>query len=964
MAIVKQGNTTLNSGAKGDMPSFTINGTPVEDGSVINVAGGSVSPNEVVISTESDLYNVANADKIFLLQSDIALTANRALPSNVTLKGQGGKITGAFTLTGDNATIISDSKDETIIDCAEVIIDGTWKNNFYSGNWFGLVKHEDSPLYDNFTILHRSSHVVNSSGGIYEIQEGTYYQGLFELVSGRYSRSELDFFRIKNNVWLRGLGKDITTLAALPNDLDDYAIVYVWGNSEEDTYRIDSSKISDIHFRGETDTHIYDTEGGIQDRGSNVMVVGRADGFEMFNCRSSYAKADGLIWEAYVDLGTPSIGDSAFEYGSIDSLGNDIITNDYRRTIDTRPLTSASLLRGYIQVTGASYGNSKLQGTVADEVQVAFYDDLDNFIDMTNVVQSYKEIKLLPTYKKYRVIIPPYPLDSVFYPDRIKNTDEIVDNGTYEILTSGDTDWIALGAASNNVGTIFTATGDGSTGTGTAVVGTPLTAGSFVVGQPYQILTEGTTDFTLIGSKDNIVGTTFIATGVGVGTGVSVLNTPGFIVSVRAATYGVGSKIYNNVFEHNRRNHISNHAPNTEVYGNQFLELGASDPYWAGPGYAQGPEDGYGLLWGVNIHDNYFKNQIAGALNARFIKGVKFNNNHVDTNEGYLFDGTKLGQTTSIGVRDCNNGQISGGIFYNVNFRIGQGSKLSNIIQYGQTQIQVSGRNCVVSNVLTYNGGIRGEGAVEGVNYFNDIDLIVTKDDVSGLFQSLNQSHLKNIHVKFEQGIRGFDNFNRISRNFDDERPPLGSVDNLTMENVSVVDSFERGNRGLEFGAVPIKNSDITIGLFVTNGFNPSKPLKYFNNKTKWIDFTLNHYPTTGTTYYPIEIKEHLFSTDGDGSYMVGDMHFINTPLDVRVALRVENSVFNIDVAGKDLFIKLLHTGTVDFRNTRFVSVDAVNIELDTQIPTATTTFKNCEAVNVTFTKTGVPINIETGVVA
>jgi hypothetical protein len=908
MAILKQGSTTLNAGAKGDMPSFTINGETVEDGSVINVAGGSVSPNEIVIAVEADLYNVAYANKTFLLQSNIALTANRVLPSNVTLKGQGGKITGNFTLTGDNSTIISDSKDDTIIDCAEVIIDGTWRNNFYSGNWFGLVKHADSPLYDNFTILHRSSHVVNSSGGIYEIQEGTYYEGLFELVTGKFNRSELDFFRIKNNVWLKGLGKDITTIAALPNDLDDYAIVYVWGN-EADEYRIDSAKISDIHLRGEADTHIYDTEGGIQDRGSNVILLGRADGFEMFNCRSSYAKADGLIWEQYTDLGVPAIGDSDFEYGSIDSAGNDIITNDYRRTINILNLTTSSIAKGYIQVTGASFGNSKLQGTVADEVQVAFYDEAGAFIDLSNVVQSYKEIKLLPTYKKYRVIIPPYPLDSVFYPD--------------------------------------------------VSAGTPITAGNFIVGQPYQILTVGTTDFTLIGSKDNTVGTKFIATGVGAGTGTAALNTAGFIVSVRAATCGVGSKIYNNVFEHNRRNHISNHAPNTEVYGNQFLELGASDPYWAGPGYAQGPEDGYGLLWGVNIHDNYFKNQIAGALNGRFIKGIKFNNNHVDTNEGYLFDGTKLNQTTSIGVRDCNNGQINGGIFYNVNFRIGQGSKLSNIIQYGETQIQVSGRNCVVSNVLTYNGGIRGEGTVEGVNYFNDIDLIVTKDDVGGLFQSLNQSHLKNIHVKFEQGIRGFDNLNRISNNFDDERPPLGSVDNLTMENVSVDTVLgARGDRGLEFGAVPIKNSDITIGLFVTNGFNPAKPLKYFNNKTKWIDFTLNHYPTTGTTYYPIEIKEHLFSTDGDGSYMVDGMHFINTPLDKRIALRVENSVFNIDVAGKDLFIKLLHTGTVDFRNTRFVSVDAVNIELDTQIPTATTSFKNCEATNVTFTRTGVPIDI------
>jgi len=46
-----------------------------------------------------------------------------------------------------------------------------------------------------------------------------------------------------------------------------------------------------------------------------------------------------------------------------------------------------------------------------------------------------------------------------------------------------------------------------------------LTAGRFKIGTAYQILFPGTTDFTLIGADDNIVGTIFTATGVGEGTG-------------------------------------------------------------------------------------------------------------------------------------------------------------------------------------------------------------------------------------------------------------------------------------------------------------------------------------------------------------------------------------------------------------------------------------------------------------
>jgi hypothetical protein len=48
-----------------------------------------------------------------------------------------------------------------------------------------------------------------------------------------------------------------------------------------------------------------------------------------------------------------------------------------------------------------------------------------------------------------------------------------------------------------------------------------ITAGSFVSGKTYTIVSVGTTDFTLIGATSNNVGTAFIATGAGAGTGVA-----------------------------------------------------------------------------------------------------------------------------------------------------------------------------------------------------------------------------------------------------------------------------------------------------------------------------------------------------------------------------------------------------------------------------------------------------------
>jgi len=64
-----------------------------------------------------------------------------------------------------------------------------------------------------------------------------------------------------------------------------------------------------------------------------------------------------------------------------------------------------------------------------------------------------------------------------------------------------------------------------------------ITAGSFITGDSYTIVTVGTTDFTAIGSADNNVGTTFTATGVGSGTGTASV---GFAVQ-RAETANSGS---------------------------------------------------------------------------------------------------------------------------------------------------------------------------------------------------------------------------------------------------------------------------------------------------------------------------------------------------------------------------------------------------------------------------------------
>ncbi len=74
----------------------------------------------------------------------------------------------------------------------------------------------------------------------------------------------------------------------------------------------------------------------------------------------------------------------------------------------------------------------------------------------------------------------------------------------------------------------------------------PIIAGSFVVGKLYQIVSVGTTNFTLIGASANVVGNVFTATGVGTGTGTavmtnSVLVAPTTYLTLKTITDTVGT---------------------------------------------------------------------------------------------------------------------------------------------------------------------------------------------------------------------------------------------------------------------------------------------------------------------------------------------------------------------------------------------------------------------------------------
>lgn len=89
---------------------------------------------------------------------------------------------------------------------------------------------------------------------------------------------------------------------------------------------------------------------------------------------------------------------------------------------------------------------------------------------------------------------------------------DLVANVVYQIQTVGTTDFTQVGARDNVVGTVFVAAAPG-TGTGSALIyNTVITAVNIVSGQLYQIQSLGSTDFTQFGASKNKVGVVFTAT--------------------------------------------------------------------------------------------------------------------------------------------------------------------------------------------------------------------------------------------------------------------------------------------------------------------------------------------------------------------------------------------------------------------------------------------------------------------
>lgn len=260
-----------------------------------------------------------------------------------------------------------------------------------------------------------------------------------------------------------------------------------------------------------------------------------------------------------------------------------VIADEIQGVLSGNIIGNANTATSLKNVTTFQLAGDVISGPVQFDGQVGSYSKVFNASLTSNIISSKSEP--FPNYSKstdYVLVFRP-SLAAASAVTATVAAGSFVTGTTYTIATLGSTNFTAIGAASNTVGIGFVATGPGA-GTGTAttttssqgliketrdvfvgdlgvpigaimpyagsnapygylfcdgseierakfpelydVIGTTYSktlfaAGTLVTGQTYTIEYQGSTSWVAIGSSSNSVGTVFVATGPGSGTGTA-----------------------------------------------------------------------------------------------------------------------------------------------------------------------------------------------------------------------------------------------------------------------------------------------------------------------------------------------------------------------------------------------------------------------------------------------------------
>ena len=262
---------------------------------------GSVTPSVFSASTTGVVCTVTDSTKrefrnilmpnminqpntIYEIRYDFTLSEDITVPDNCVLEFDGGSISGAYTITGNNTKIKANKR---IFD-NNVAFAGTWNCSQIESYWWDI--RENDSTYDNTPSLQRGIDLASINyGGMFHISGGKLYVDIrIADHSYEYWHTQTGTLQMKSGVHV--VMDSGTTIKAIDNTETRYTIFMF--------FNIENASIEGGNIKGDVDTNA----GAKSSEFGYGIAIFSANNITIKNVNISYCHGDGIIIGRHYDM--------------------------------------------------------------------------------------------------------------------------------------------------------------------------------------------------------------------------------------------------------------------------------------------------------------------------------------------------------------------------------------------------------------------------------------------------------------------------------------------------------------------------------------------------------------------------------------------------------------------------------------------------------------------------------------
>ena len=894
MAIVKQGNTTLNSGSKGDMPSFTINGTPVEDGTEMTISGGGGDTRTVAITTQAELINIANANKVLSIQANITLTSDISIPDGAILEYGGGTI------------------------------DVNGKKVLFQNNGFGQMNANDK-LFD-FSYFEKASYTIIASavGGEAEVAltvPADYYHPVIATVNGLLAKAFYDsdnqrlvFEHIVDFTQSLKVGYTLTAgdevIVTQYTGIDNFSRV-----DENSTFKPDFIWGKWFGLVDTSDSALFDNRSVLK----AILKIGQNG---VININKGYyyvsvvetQRYDNPDRPAFVITGNTHVIGQGKDVTTIKTLVNDGLHKSavfIARDAPNGSIQDLSIIGDMAETdddqnghrSGLTFENRSHDFEIKN-CEIAYFSDGVNSYSWDNMGEP------TGTFESGTLDGSGLPIAST--------TGEFRSNNLINISTAAKEDGFGMFTDGGYGG--YSTLGDYSYDMyWYDVNGDFISKISNMPTYKDIYLPEGATQYRVVVPKTQ-----------------GDVAPSGFMF--RSHRQSKRCKITKCYIHHNRRNGVSNLQQDGIFDECYFYANGGRT---AGPSYAIDQEDGYQVLSNNIIKNCVFQDNYGGAITMRWVRDVYiYNNLFMGNNSG-------VGGKSNINGRETWDTKIYNNRFWNTDVSIGRYGKIY--------QNEADNSDFVLANVYTelsdnviYNGYVTRSGdaaAAFGQSISRNNNFIITKFRNNLIFGN----DIKSINDK----VVYRNDVTTGSGDFNYTQTSASSLTKDYMKGLEVIDAIAESQiDGISLIPKDLEDCKFSAKISLRGGSAEDMLWKNCTFKENIYQNQNNQaYSTDGSNFkdWIIDGGSITSSASNLGGSTYGS---VLQTWSVDINLTVKNFTFDLTDATSAYFLWLTHLGTTVFENCIFKTDAASTFDMNRAgaITVSAITFKDCKWVNVTPT--------------